>query len=32
MQSLNISNLTDNGLEVFANKILEMKCVNFPYN
>ena len=31
MQSLNISSLTDERLEVLANKILEMKQVNFQY-
>ena len=31
MQSLNISSLTDDRLEVLANKILEMKHVNFQY-
>ena len=31
MQSLNISILTDNGIEVLANKIPEMKHVSFQY-
>ena len=31
MQAVNVSSLTDEGLKVLANKIPEMKCVNFQY-
>ena len=31
MQSLNMSSLTDDKLDILANNILEMKCVNFQY-
>ena len=31
MQSLNVSSLTDDRLQILGNKIPEMKCVNFYY-